>query len=535
MQQKLPDSVEKYANRNRHRRIWLKIVGVLACAVVFCTTYVLILPAITMEKTVCGLEEHIHTDECYSEISFGGEAEWLCRFDGPVIHTHDAYCYDEDGQLICALPERQGHVHTEECYAPPGTEAAEGQTDPDGEISDPGQPICGEEELPVHQHGPECRKEPEVQKELVCTIPEHIHSEECYDKTEAGDPAADVETQEDWEKTLEAIRLTGEYRQDTLAVARSQLGYTESARNFVVAEDGTVKGYSRYGAWYGDAYGDWCAMYVSFCLHYAGVEAFPEESNCSEWIRKLSAEDVDLYREAAGAYAPSPGDLIFFDYNGDRIADHVGLVEERILPEEKTEPAAAELKVLEGNSGNQVREVVYEQTDSCILGYGQLPEQTFTCGAVGHAHTEACLDASEQVICGLEEHIHTKECETPPAEEETQSEEAALPEETRTGGDEPAEGTQFEQIYEGAGYTVRVTYGKEAGLPADAVLQVREIAADTEEYQTYYEQSAQTLDENGLSQTIVFARFFDISFYVGEQIAEPTGPVSVTIRYTDVA
>ena len=106
MQQKLPDSVEKYANRNRHRRIWLKIVGVLACAVVFCTTYVLILPAITMEKTVCGLEEHIHTDKCYIEVTSGGEAEWLCRFDGPVIHTHDAYCYDEDGQLICALPER---------------------------------------------------------------------------------------------------------------------------------------------------------------------------------------------------------------------------------------------------------------------------------------------------------------------------------------------------------------------------------------------------------------------------------------------
>ena len=59
----------------------------LSCIVVFCTVYVLILPAITLErKTICGQEEHVHTEECYSV----------------------------DGQLICGIEE---HLHTETCYA----------------------------------------------------------------------------------------------------------------------------------------------------------------------------------------------------------------------------------------------------------------------------------------------------------------------------------------------------------------------------------------------------------------------------------
>ena len=59
----------------------------LSCIVVFCTVYVLILPAITLErKTTCGQEEHVHTEECYSV----------------------------DGQLICG---REEHLHTEMCYA----------------------------------------------------------------------------------------------------------------------------------------------------------------------------------------------------------------------------------------------------------------------------------------------------------------------------------------------------------------------------------------------------------------------------------
>ena len=66
---------------------WRKMILCLSCVVVFCTVYALILPALTLErKTICGKEEHMHTEACYST----------------------------DGQLICGKEE---HTHTETCYA----------------------------------------------------------------------------------------------------------------------------------------------------------------------------------------------------------------------------------------------------------------------------------------------------------------------------------------------------------------------------------------------------------------------------------
>lgn len=54
------------AHRKHHR--WQVVVSCLASIVVFITTYLLILPAITMESnTYCGYEEHEHTDLCYNQ------------------------------------------------------------------------------------------------------------------------------------------------------------------------------------------------------------------------------------------------------------------------------------------------------------------------------------------------------------------------------------------------------------------------------------------------------------------------------------
>ena len=50
----------EYAKRHYRKKRWQKVVTVLAAVVVFCTTYALILPAITMEKD-CQIPEHTHT------------------------------------------------------------------------------------------------------------------------------------------------------------------------------------------------------------------------------------------------------------------------------------------------------------------------------------------------------------------------------------------------------------------------------------------------------------------------------------------
>lgn len=171
-----------------------------------------------------------------------------------------------------------------------------------------------------------------------------------------------AETGKDWEATLAQARLTGSWPEDLLAVARTQLGYRESTTDFIIDADGSQKGYTRYGRWYGSEYGDWCAMYVSFCLHYAGVpeSAFPQEAGCGSWVRALQAHG--LYR-APGEYAPQSGDIVFFDWQQNGQPDHVGILEKA---------DSDTLTVLEGNSGNSVCRSTYLTTDGTICGYGSL-------------------------------------------------------------------------------------------------------------------------------------------------------------------
>ncbi len=166
------------------------------------------------------------------------------------------------------------------------------------------------------------------------------------------------ETPKDWEKSLEGVELTGDWAQDLLAVARSQLGYRESERNFILNEDGRVAGYTRYGEWYGASYGEWCAMFASFCLHYANVpeEAVPQEASCTKWIALFM--EMDAFRKRRTGYVPQPGDLIFF---GNHVGDarHMGIVEsvgERII-------------TIEGNVDSTVVSKRYFADDESIIGY----------------------------------------------------------------------------------------------------------------------------------------------------------------------
>ena len=173
-----------------------------------------------------------------------------------------------------------------------------------------------------------------------------------------------AETWEEWEATLADVRLSESWPEDLLAVARTQLGYLESTTDFIIDADGRQKGYTRYGRWYGSEYADWCAMYVSFCLHYAGVpeSAFPQEAGCGSWVRALQAHG--LYR-APGEYTPQSGDIVFFDWQQNGQPDHVGILEKA---------DAGSLIVLEGNSGNSVRRNSYFAADGSICGYGSLNE-----------------------------------------------------------------------------------------------------------------------------------------------------------------
>ena len=420
---------------------------------------------------ICGeptAESHQHTDACFEMVTEPVDTETLTCTDTNPDHVHGPRCYGT-WELTCGMQE---HVHGKDCVV-----------DEDA--------FCG---MTAHTHDESCFDE---NGNLVCGLEEHTHTLSCY-----SDPEADVETQAQWEQTFAGVTLTGDWRQDVIAIAETQLGYTESARNYAVWEDGTTHGYTRYGDWYGSPYGDWCAMFASFCIHYAGVEDMPLNWGCRTWIAEL--EPHDRYRPAQGEepYSPQVGDLIFYDWEGDGLSDHVGLVAE-LIPETEDEPAR--LMAIEGNSDSKVQSVTYDLDDPVILGYGLLPEQEFLCGKTGHVHTARC--GSE---CPLEEHIHTEQCELP-AEEEVLT----------------------ELTFEGEDYTVLVQYGPDAALPEGVALEVSEIPGDSEEYQSYLEQANAAMETAGQADTVIFARFFDIRFTLDGQTLEPAAPVSVTITYAE--
>ena len=102
----------------------------LSCVVVFCTVYALILPAITLErKTVCGQEEHSHTEECYAS-----DGQLTC---GKTEHKHTESCYADDK----TSEDRSGEdlQQTPEQNQTEGLEQNQEQTSDDGNVAQNGE------------------------------------------------------------------------------------------------------------------------------------------------------------------------------------------------------------------------------------------------------------------------------------------------------------------------------------------------------------------------------------------------------------
>jgi LPXTG-motif cell wall-anchored protein len=494
MQESLLKRIQKYILEHVHVKRWRRIVGSLACLVVFCTTYALILPALTMTSTTyCGLEEHTHSDECYSEVLVCGQEEMAahehtdacyttqqvltCGMEESAGHTHTDACYDEAGNLICGMEESEGHTHTDACYTEEKT-------------------LTCTESTAGHIHSVDC-----YEKQLTCGKEEHTHSLACY-----SDSTADVETADVWERTL-PTDLTGVWADDVLSVAKSQLGYTESEKNYEVDDEGNTKGYTRYGDWYGVPYGDWCAMFASFCLNYANVPdtAIPYEASCAKWVEKLT--QTEQYQSVDSGYTPNPGDLIFFDNKNAGTANHVGIVTEAV-----TENDATYVKTIEGNSANKVCENRYLIDNEHILGYGVLPEH---CECYDNDGNQICEDG-----CTCDCHNHTWSEDMQPAAE-TEAEATA---------------DAYSLSYQGEDYEVVLSWNEEGVLPEGTELTAVEISANSEEYQQYYQQTVSALAEQGQlaeGEELPFARYFDVQLtYNGESI-EPTGTVNVTVNYAD--
>ncbi|MCD8074676.1 MAG: fibro-slime domain-containing protein [Lachnospiraceae bacterium] len=486
-------------------------------------------------ETYCGLTEHTHTDECYEKVL-------VCGLEEAEGHSHTDACYEEEPVLICGLEESAGHTHTESCYDEEGNlvcglEEAAGHTHNDDCYETRKTLVCGQEESVGHTHTDEC-----YETVLICELEEHTHTAECMT-----DETADVETASDWESTIP--ELTENWTEDVVAVAQSQIGYVESTANFVLDEDGeTLRGYTRYGAWYGNMYGNWDAMFVSFCLYYADVpeDVFPEASGAYAWAAAL--QEKSLY-QSADAYVPSAGDLVFFDRDDDGKADHVGILEKA---DTQTDAATGEvtvtkLYVIEGDysadssdAADAVTRNEYNPDDvkSRILGYGTLPSDPRAEEAETETETDTEIAIENDTEMALDTESDTgaegTEADGTGAETATESDgtgaetatdpdagaaadaedSAAIGTGTKPAGEDLTENetnetaleteasaeSETESELEGTGQSVRVysrddvtvtvCYGAEAEISDGAALMVSEYTQDSELWQSRYAEAA---------------------------------------------
>ena len=354
---------------------------------------------------VCGLEEqegHTHREDCFTDTL-------ICTDEEPD-HVHGPECCEQT--LTCVLEEQAGHEHTEDCFQPGddficGLEESEGHTHGTdcylvlGDVF-----LCGGEQTAGHVHTDECyatgigcgMTESEVHIHSAdcyeflaeCPLEEHIHQESCYSNINA-----DLENSDDWELSVEGVDQQLTTAEMLVSVARTQLGYRESELNFEVDLHGVRRGITRYGQWYGNPYGDWSAMFVSFCLHYAGAQELP--ANAGPESMRLEWEEAGLYNAAANS-VPKIGNLIFLKEEPGLRGEFLQTIPsaafgtdavrgDAALPVEETaEPAVTVgiisdmteegIVIIQGNLDDAVSERTIPYDDPVILGYGVVLDQS---------------------------------------------------------------------------------------------------------------------------------------------------------------
>ena len=244
-----------------------------------------------VQTLTCMEEEHVHGDDCFDP----EDGSLICdKFE----HTHDESCYTTEYELTCGLEE--GEL-VEQVVEP--TQSAELAA---MAVAEPValEPTVDTVEPIYHHHTDACYEEV-----LTCPLPEHHHTVACL-----SDTSADVETPEEWQAANAEAVITGEWNEDLLSVAKTQLGYEQSEKNFEIdpADGVTLRYYSRYGQSYGNAYGEWDVMFLAYCLKYAEIpqSAIPQEASVLALRSSMSGMDWLLEEDGSAA---QPGDIVIYN------------------------------------------------------------------------------------------------------------------------------------------------------------------------------------------------------------------------------
>ena len=149
------------------------------------------------------------------------------------------------------------------------------------------------------------------------------------------------------------------------------LRYYPIGRSFMAEGDAAIvavaqtqignEGGLKYCEWYGYPYRvEWCAIFVSWCADQCGyldAGILPKELNVIPYVEWFRERNQWQYMD----YEPSPGDLIFYDWEGDGLADHVGIVE-------RVEDGV--IYSIEGNAGDLCIENSHPLGAAPVYGFG---------------------------------------------------------------------------------------------------------------------------------------------------------------------
>lgn len=188
---------------------------------------------------------------------------------------------------------------------------------------------------------------------------------------------------------------TGDYAADIVGVAETQIGYTElTGKNGVPVIDSETPCYTKYGERYGSSNAHWCAFFVLWCAEQAGIPTsiISKSSACGscgtfvKWFK-------DNHRWQDNTYIPQKGDIVFFDWENDGRANHVGIVQGM---------NGTTVLTIEGNTGGENGYAVMkrERTEN-ILGYG-VPDYALKTKINGYASAKQTAymlpDSSSQSV-----------------------------------------------------------------------------------------------------------------------------------------
>lgn len=463
--------VTSAVEKNRRKSIWKRIVSFLACIVVFCTTYALILPALTMERPAeCGIEEHTHTEACYIKYDTGSadtlvcaetlglhvhtadcigmDGAYICGYSDFVIHSHNQFCFDESGMLVCTLPEILPHIHSDFCY--PASEdigfnlPAELDGAFDGNfnggvnnslghihtdecyITEPGELICAlGEDAEIHVHTDECYAQNRV---LVCEIPE----EPFFVDGGSALPFPDGED-DGW---LTEQSPENYIPEDAIINNTAEGGRLEPVCGIpeIIPHTHTDSCFDGNGILI-------CGMtevlehiHTQYCM---GKPDDSDELTCTI----AEGEGAHIHTVESGCFGED-GTLICGLEESEGhvhsaicygnwilacgIEEHTHTDECYSSDEPEADPAriaycGREEHIHAGECINDNGVVVclieeHKHTEECYADASAEPE-TF-CGRTEHVHADECFDENGVLICALEEHVHGYECYTEISEEE---------------------------------------------------------------------------------------------------------------------